>query len=135
MKHVFCWQLLLIFLYFSLNVPLPYSSYFFPYFLPYENCLFLLSLKTQQLCMPTQPCFQCFFPNAERLIGEESWSITHGKTLKSRQCVNASKSVHQIQPLVCRKKLILICELGCGHYEFHNSVSLNRLLLDSCLLY
>ena len=43
--------------------------------LSYENCLFLLSLKTQQRCMPTQPRFQCFFPNADRLIGEESQLI------------------------------------------------------------
>ena len=40
-----------------------------------ENCLFLLSLKTQQRCMLTQPRSQCFFLNAERLIGEESRSI------------------------------------------------------------
>ena len=32
---------------FVLNVLLSYSSYCFPYFLPYENCLFLSSLKTQ----------------------------------------------------------------------------------------
>ena len=55
---------------FSLNILPPYSSYCFTYFLPCENCLlFLLSLKTQQWCMPTQPCCQCFFPNVERLIG------------------------------------------------------------------
>ena len=86
MKHLFCWQFILIFLYllqimsadklsFGLNVLLLYSSYCFPYFLLYENCLFLLSLKTQQWCMPTQPCSQCFFPNTEQLIGEESWSF------------------------------------------------------------
>ena len=60
---------------FVLNVLLPYSSYCFPYLRPVENCLFLLSLKTQQWCMPTQPCSQCLFPNAEQLIGEESQSI------------------------------------------------------------
>ena len=32
---------------------LPYSSCCFPYFLPYKNCLLLLSLKTQKWCMPT----------------------------------------------------------------------------------
>ena len=55
--------------------------------------------------MPTQPCSPCFFPNTERLVGEESQSITlrqersrgnkvdahkdHGKTLSYQQCVNA----------------------------------------------
>ena len=49
MKHLFCWQFILIFLYllqimsadklsFGLNVLLLYSSYCFPYFLLYENC-------------------------------------------------------------------------------------------------
>ena len=38
---------------FGSNVLLLYSSCCFPYFLLYENCLFLLSLKTQQWCMPT----------------------------------------------------------------------------------
>ena len=86
MKHLFCWQFILIFLYllqirsadklsFGLNVFLLYSSYCFPYILLYENCLFLLSLKTQHCCMPTQPHSQCFFHNTERLIGEESCSF------------------------------------------------------------
>ena len=59
--------------------------------------------------MPTQPRSQCFFPNGERLVGEESRSIAlrlerspenkvdshkdHGKTLSYQQCVNAFKSV------------------------------------------
>ena len=59
--------------------------------------------------MPTQPCSQCFFPNTEGLVGEESQSITlcqerspgskvhdhkdHGKMLSYQQCVNAFKSV------------------------------------------
>ena len=63
---------------FGVNILLPYFSYCFPYFLPYENCFFLLSLKTQQWCMLLQPHPQCFFLNAEWLIGEESRSIaTH----------------------------------------------------------
>ena len=48
--------------------------------------------------------------------------------------------IQEIQPLTCRKKLILICELGCvrGNYVFQNSVSLTRLqllVLNSRLLY
>ena len=55
MEHLFCWQLILIFLYLTSNkewrqtilwFECSSSSYCFPYFLPYENCLFLLSLKT-----------------------------------------------------------------------------------------
>ena len=54
---------------FGLNVLLPYSSYCFPYFLTVWK-LFLLSLKTQQWYMPTEPRSQCFFLKAEQLIGE-----------------------------------------------------------------
>ena len=96
-------------LHFSLNVLLPYSSQLLlSLLLPYKNCLFLLSLKTQQRCMPTEPGSQCFFPNAEQLIGEEirpialrqerrTWNKIdahkdHGKMISYWQCVNAFKS-------------------------------------------
>ena len=85
------------------------SNYCFPFFPTYKISFFLLSLKTQQWFMPTQPRSQCFFPNAEQLIGEESQSIAlcyersprkevdahkdHCKTLSYQQCVNAFKSV------------------------------------------
>ena len=63
---------------FGSNAIPPHCSYCFSCFLPHEKCLFLLSLKTQQWHMLTQPHSQCFFPNAERFIGEESRSIaTH----------------------------------------------------------
>ena len=38
---------------FCFNIFPPYSSCCFSYFLLYENYLFLLSLKTEQWCMPT----------------------------------------------------------------------------------
>ena len=37
--------------------------------------LFLLSVKTKQKCMPTQPRSQWFFPNSKRLVGEESIAL------------------------------------------------------------
>ena len=60
---------------FGLNVLLLHSLYCFSYFLLYENCLFLLSLKTQQCCMPTKPRSQFFFPNAERLQKKDDQSL------------------------------------------------------------
>ena len=43
-------------LFFGLNVLLPYSSYCFPYFLLYENCLFFLSLKISNDACPLIAC-------------------------------------------------------------------------------
>ena len=92
--------------------------------------------------MPTQPRSQCFFPNLKRLVGEESRSIalhqkrspgnkvdTHKDQVKlSAMCKCIQKCsallkwdllIQKIQPLVYRKKLILICELGCVQGIMH----------------
>ena len=76
---------------FGSNALPPHCSYCFPYFLPHEKCLFLLSLKTQQWHMLTQPHSQCFFPNAERFIGEESRSIA---THFAFSCVSQTTSLY-----------------------------------------
>ena len=50
----------------------------------------------------------------------------HGKTLSYQKCVQKRCTrlkwelvIKEIQPLVCRKKLILICELGCVRGIMH----------------
>ena len=67
----FCWQLILIFLYLT-------SAWMFFFHSLATALRSSYHSKTQQRSMPTQPCSQCIFPNAEWLIGEESWSITLG---------------------------------------------------------
>ena len=115
--------------------------------------------------MPTQPCSQYFFPNAERLVGEESQLIAlrqerspgnkfdvhkdHGETLSYQQCVNVFKTFStskvglayiENSAISLQKKIDinLRARLCSGHYAFHNSVSLTRLqlpVLNSCLLF
>ena len=82
--------------------------------------------------MPTQPCTQCFFPNAERLIGEEStsnfYTSKEGLDYKGNSAISLRK----------KTDINLRARLCSGHYAFHNSVSRARLplpILNSRLLY
>ena len=109
--------------------------------------------------MPTQPCTQCFFPNAERLIGEESPEALGTRLMPTKTMVRLSVKLRQQRvnaftfytskeglgykgnsAISLRKKTDtnLWARLCSGHYAFHNSVSRTRLplpILNSRLLY
>ena len=99
--NTYFWQLNLIFLHFKLGVqthyPLAWMFFFrtqttvFPTSYRLKT-LFLLSLKTQQWCMPTQPHSQSFFSNAEERKSDQSLHILPSAALVKQQACLVSES-------------------------------------------